>query len=143
MTKQRRSLAGMLNPPAEAPPLPARPADVQTPGVQTPGGVSATARTVARTVARRTVTPEVQTPGLPKYKRLERKEALMWPDDVTALSIMARRLNKTRASEGERITANTLIRVAVALLLGRSQELAGSTEEELRRSLGLPDLQTL
>ena len=51
-------------------------------------------------------------------------------------------LNRTRGGAGERITTNTLIRVAVALLLSRSQDLAGTTEEELRRSLGLPDLQT-
>jgi hypothetical protein len=30
----------------------------------------------------------------------------------------------------------------VALLLSRSQDLAGTTEEELRHSLGLPDLQS-
>jgi hypothetical protein len=48
-------------------------------------------------------------------------------------------LNRGRGGQGERITANTLIRVAVAVLLSRSQELAGATEEELRRSLGLPE----
>ena len=51
-------------------------------------------------------------------------------------------LNRNRGGAGERITTNTLIRVAAALLLSRSQDLAGTTEEELRRSLGLPDLQT-
>lgn len=66
----------------------------------------------------------------------------MWPDQITNLSILARVLNRTRGGAGERITTNTLIRVAVALLLSRSQDLAGTTEEELRRSLGLPDLQT-
>jgi hypothetical protein len=61
---------------------------------------------------------------------------VIWPDQITNLSILARVLNRNR---GERITANTLIRVAVALLLSRSQDLVGTTEEELRRSLGLPD----
>ena len=42
-----------------------------------------------------------------------------------------------RKGAEERITTNTLIRVAVALLLSPSQDLAGTTEEELRRSLGL------
>jgi hypothetical protein len=54
------------------------------------------------------------------------------------MSILARVLNRNRGGAGERITTNTLIRVAVALLLSRSQDLAGTTEEELRRSLGLP-----
>jgi hypothetical protein len=63
----------------------------------------------------------------------------MWPDQITNLSILARVLNRSRGGTGERITTNTLIRVAVALLLSRSQDLAGTTEEELRRSLGLPD----
>ena len=81
-------------------------------------------------------------PGLPKYLRLERKELLIWPDQITNLSILARVLNRNRGGAGERITTNTLIRVAAALLLSRSQDLAGTTEEELRRSLGLPDLQS-
>jgi hypothetical protein len=78
-------------------------------------------------------------PGLPKYLRLERKELLIWPDQITNLSILARVLNRNRRGAGERITTNTLIRVAVALLQSRSQDLVGTTEEELRRSLGLPD----
>jgi hypothetical protein len=82
--------------------------------------------------------PAAEVPGLPKYLRLERKELLIWPDQVTKLSILARVLNRNRRGAGERITTNTLIRVAVALLLSRSQDLAGTTEEELRRSLGLP-----
>ena len=83
--------------------------------------------------------PPASPPGLPKYLRLERKELLIWPDQVTSLSVLARVLNRNRRSAGERITINTLIRVAVALLLSRSQDLAGTTEEELRRSLGPPD----
>jgi len=83
--------------------------------------------------------PPAPAPGLPKYLRLERKELLIWPDQITNLSILARVLNRNRGGAGERITTNTLIRVAAALLLSRSQDLAGTTEEELRRSLGLPD----
>ena len=41
--------------------------------------------------------------------------------------------------QGERITTNTLIRVFVAAGLARADQLAGTTGEELRRSLGLPD----
>ena len=82
--------------------------------------------------------PPAEVPGLPKYLRLERKELLIWPDQITQLSILARVLNRNRRGAGERITTNTLIRVAAALLLSRSQDLAGTTEEELHRSLGLP-----
>jgi hypothetical protein len=92
---------------------------------------------------RQSAAPAPQAPagirGLPKYLRLERKELLIWPDQITNLSILARVLNRNRRGAGERITTNTLIRVAVALLLSRSQDLVGTTEEELRRSLGLPD----
>jgi len=76
-------------------------------------------------------------PELPKYLRLERKELLIWPDQITELSILSRRLNRGRGGEGERLTPNTLIRVAVALLLSRARDLNGTTEEELRESLGL------
>jgi hypothetical protein len=100
-------------------------------------------RPARRRQARQSAAPAPQAPagipGLPKYLRLERKELLIWPDQITNLSILARVLNRNRGGAGERITTNTLIRVAVALLLSRSQDLVGTTEEELRRSLGLPD----
>jgi hypothetical protein len=142
---KRGSLAGLQPASAAPPPLPARPdtplpAETQTPVQQTPE--------VARPPGKgrppgTPAGPEAQTPasppGLPKYLRLERKELLIWPDQVTNLSILARVLNRNRRGAGERITTNTLIRVASALLLSRSQDLAGTTEEELRRSLGIPD----
>jgi hypothetical protein len=155
---KRGSLAGLQPAPASPPPLPARlatppPAEVQTPVQQAPEVRSTEVRTpeVARTTRGRR--PEGQPaapasrasaapPGLPKYLRLERKELLIWPDQITKLSILARVLNRNRGGAGERITTNTLIRVAVALLLSRSQDLAGTSEEELRRSLGLTDLQS-
>ena len=160
---KRGSLAGLQPLPAAPPPLPARPAasppaEIQTPVQRTPEVRSTEVQTsevqtseVARTTRKRRpkgrpaapvprVPPEV--PGLPKYLRLERKELLIWPDQITNLSILARVLNRNRGGAGERITTNTLIRVAAALLLSRSQDLEGTTEEELRRSLGLPDLQT-
>jgi len=156
---KRGSLAGLQPAPAAVPSLPARPAgppapEVQTPVRQTPEAQSTEVRTpeVARARGGRRAlrgapaggqarTP-ASSPGLPKYLRLERKELLIWPEQITNLSILARVLNRNRRGAGERITTNTLIRVAVSLLLSRSQDLAGTTEEELRRSLGLPDLQT-
>ena len=150
MSPGKRSLADYQPAPVAAPPLPAHPAAVpaeaQTPVQQTPEVQSTEVQTpeVARPKSRRQpaasaarTRPEV--PGLPKYLRLERKELLIWPDQITKLSILARVLNRNRGGAGERITTNTLIRVAAALLLSRSQDLEGATEEELRRSLGLPD----
>jgi hypothetical protein len=48
------------------------------------------------------------------------------------------RRRRGRSTVGERITDNTLVRVAIDLLLTRADDLAGVTEEELRASLGLP-----
>jgi len=150
---KRGSLAGLQPPPAVPPPLPARPpvspAEVQTPEqqtsevrsteVQTPEAASL--RSARRRPRQPAAAPKAPagSPALPKYLRLERKELLIWPDQITNLSVLARVLNRNRGGAGERITTNTLIRVAAALLLSRSQDLAGTTEEELRRSLGLPD----
>jgi hypothetical protein len=146
---KRGSLAGLQPAPVVPPPLPARPAaspaDIQTPEQRTPEVRSTEVQTPeavrpkgVRQVAAPEPRPPAEVPGLPKYLRLERKELLIWPDQITKLSILARVLNRNRRGAGERITTNTLIRVAVALLLSRSQDLAGTTEEELRRSLGLP-----
>lgn len=79
----------------------------------------------------------------PRYDELERKEARLRPDQVAELSRLARELareaRKSRPA-GEtpaRITDNTLIRVAVDMLLAHSDQLAGIDEEHLRRSVGL------
>ena len=112
--------------------------EVQSPEVRSPRGRR---RSPGRPAVTETRAP-VASPGLPKYLRLERKELLIWPEQITNLSILARVLNRNRGGAGERITTNTLIRVAASLLLSRSQDLAGTTEEELRRSLGLPDLRS-
>jgi hypothetical protein len=126
--------------PAAPPPPEVRTPVQQTPEVQTPEVAKREGRRRGRPQAQAPAgTATAQAPGLPKYLRLERKELLIWPDQITNLSILARVLNRNRDAAGERITSNTLIRVAVALLLSRSQDLAGTTEEELRRSLGLPD----
>ncbi len=72
-----------------------------------------------------------------RYDQLERKETRLRPDQYNRLSGISRSLNRARAGAGERITENTLIRVAIDLLLQREADLAGSTETELRRSMGL------
>lgn len=125
---KRGSLAGLQPVPAAPPPLPARPAaspaDTQTPEQRTPEVRSSEVQTPeavrpkgVRQAAAPEPRPPAEVPGLPKYLRLERKELLIWPDQITKLSILARVLNRNRRGAGERITTNTLIRVAVALLL--------------------------
>jgi hypothetical protein len=74
-----------------------------------------------------------------KWTELERKECRFRDDQLLDLTALARRLQRAKAQgSGERITDNTLIRVAVDLLLENHQDkLAGATEEELRKSVGL------
>lgn len=82
------------------------------------------------------------TAGLPKYQQLRRREARVHEGQVEPLARLTRQVNKARrrpdgTMAGERITDNTLLRVAIDLLLARADELNGTTEEELAASLGL------
>lgn len=72
-----------------------------------------------------------------RYDQYERKEARLRADQYGQLSNTSRRLNRARNGNGERITENTLIRVAIDLLLTREDDLAGTTEAELRKSVSL------
>lgn len=72
---------------------------------------------------------------VPKWKGLERKELRLRADQLDELARLRRTLNRQRAGDGERITENTLIRVAVDVLLARSGRLRGTTEDELRKSV--------
>jgi hypothetical protein len=85
------------------------------------------------------VTPAPRSaPRVPKYLALERKEARLRGDQVDSLASLARRVNRQKPSRGgERITENTLIRVAVDWLLSQEEHVGGSTEEEIRRGLGV------
>lgn len=78
---------------------------------------------------------EGDDPSLPRYLRLTRKEVRFREDQLDALDRVARRLVRARRGGGERITENTLVRVAVDLLLERADALSGATEAELLRSL--------
>jgi hypothetical protein len=83
-------------------------------------------------------TSEVRDSGSlegPKYLTMERMDARLRPDQVTALAELRRQVNGQRTARSERITDNTLLRVAVDLLLTRSGRLAGNTEDELRESV--------
>ncbi|MFD1213266.1 hypothetical protein ACFQ36_14580 [Arthrobacter sp. GCM10027362] len=85
---------------------------------------------------------ESGTHGVPKYLQLRRREARVYDEQADALTLLARRLNNGRQlpngkTSGERITDNTLLRLAIDLLLARADDLEGTTEEELAASLGL------
>ena len=83
----------------------------------------------------------VPEPGttLPRYLTMERLEARLPLAQAKSLDGLVRRLNDARPrGVGERITVNTLLRVAADLLLARAGEIAGTTEAELRASVGLP-----
>jgi len=71
----------------------------------------------------------------PLYLRLERKETRLRVDQYEALTVHARRLNRAKGPGGERITENTLIRVAIDLLLANAENLTGSDEDTLRNSV--------
>lgn len=76
-----------------------------------------------------------ETPTEPMYERLERKDLRLRDDQFAELTALARQLMRARTVKVERITENTLIRVAIDLLLADSQRLRGSTESELRKSV--------
>lgn len=71
------------------------------------------------------------------FDKLERKETRLSADQYAELTTIARGLNRSRAGEGHRITENTLIRLGIDLLRERAGDLSGTTEDELRASLGL------
>jgi hypothetical protein len=74
-------------------------------------------------------------PRPPLYRRLARKEARLREDQFIALSRLVRILARRRTTRrGPRLTENTLIRVAIDLLLTRADQLAGDTEDEIRAS---------
>lgn len=71
----------------------------------------------------------------PAYLEFERKETRLRVDQLRELTEHARRLNRMKGVGGQRITENTLIRIAVDLLLADIDRADGSTEERIRRSL--------
>ncbi len=77
---------------------------------------------------------DADRPG-PRYLTYQRKEARLSDEQADRLTALTRRLNKARRGRGERITDNTLIRIAVDQLLTREGDLAGTTEHELSHSL--------
>lgn len=74
-------------------------------------------------------------PEAPLFARLSRKEVRVREDQLAALGALARELMRARRIKAERITENTLIRVAIDLLLAQHTQLRGATEHELRASV--------
>lgn len=71
----------------------------------------------------------------PLFARLARKEVRVRDDQLMDLATVSKRLMRARAVRVERITDNTLIRVAIDLLLTHQADLSGSTEAELLDSV--------
>lgn len=116
------------------------------PAAETTSGPSpSTARTApaSRTDTAAAAAGESDQAALPLYLQLVRKEARLRQDQVDDLTRHIRRLNQLRRRrdgvDGERITENTLIRVAVDLLLSRADRLAGATEDQIRTSVTATD----
>lgn len=68
-------------------------------------------------------------------KQLSPKYVPLRGDQQIELDVVARELQAARSHKGERITANTVIRVAVDLVLAHRGRLVGDTEEELLDNL--------
>ena len=62
------------------------------------------------------------------------KQALIRPDQQTALDHLARQLHDARSVKGERITANTLLRVAIDGVIEHGDRLHGDNEIQLLAS---------
>lgn len=69
------------------------------------------------------------------YLRFVRKETRLREDQQNALTQHARRLNRAKRSGAPRITDNTLIRVAIDLLLDHIDDAAGDDEESILKAL--------
>jgi hypothetical protein len=81
------------------------------------------------------VLTELVTSKLPKYLTLERKEVRLPSAHIDELTRLVRRLNRQRKGKDERITENTLIRIAVSLLADFGERIEGNNENELLESL--------
>jgi hypothetical protein len=92
-------------------------------------------RTTKFTDFQNTEVSDSNTSEVPKYLTLVRKEARLREDQLQDLTNLTRSLNRKRKGSGERITENTLIRIAVDLLMNQSDELKGTTEQELLASI--------
>jgi len=143
----KRNLSALLDtsitaaPPDEDTAAPATPVDHAAAADQA-GAVPADALPVKpatpRTKTTRAIQSRARASAGPRYLELDRKELRIRGDQGDDLTVLTRQLNRARKGEGERITDNTLIRVAIDLLLRDGANLQGTTEADLLRS-ALPD----
>ncbi len=143
----KRNLSSLLDtsitaaPPDEDTAAPATPADHAAAADQA-GAVPADALPVKpatpRTKTTRAIQSRPRASAGPRYLELDRKELRIRGDQGDDLTVLTRQLNRARKGDGERITDNTLIRVAIDLLLRDGANLQGTTEADLLRS-ALPD----
>lgn len=97
------------------------------------GDQAARGKTPTKTTPRRPAPPAVEAG--PRYLEMQRVDGRIRPDQSEDLAALRRRILRGRADRSERITDNTLLRVAVDLLLARVPELVGDTEDEMAASL--------
>ena len=71
----------------------------------------------------------------PRYQQMARMEARIRHDQVRDLADLRRAVAANRTDKTERITDNTLVRIAVDFLLAHRELLEGNTEDELRASV--------
>lgn len=112
---------------------PAKP--TPAPAASRPSARPSTPRKTAKTKVRE-AQPDTAAGGV-GYENLERKDVRLHERQLDALADLTRKLNRRRAGEGHRITENTLIRLSIDLLLQRADDLEGTTEADLARSLKL------
>lgn len=93
------------------------------------------ARTVPSVKPRAPRSKQTAEPELPAYLRLVRKETRLREDQQNQLTLHARKLNRAKAAGTARITDNSLIRVAVDLLLSRIEKASGDDERAILESL--------
>lgn len=112
-------------------PVPTEPAPISAPEAPAP----VAAPTVRAAVKEKAPIEVTEVGGGAHYLTFVRKETRLREAQMDALAAKARQVNRNKTDGGERITDNTLIRIAVDLLLARADKLAGSTEDELRNSV--------
>lgn len=76
-----------------------------------------------------------QSADVPRYEQFVRSEARLRPDQLSGLAELRRRLQSSRQDRSERLTDNTLIRVAVDALLSQADDVTGDTEDQIRDSV--------
>ena len=131
----RRDLGSMLGGDiaVAGPPAP----QVEKPAPTAPtANVAPTAAPVSALAAQPAAEPQ-DVRSVPRWLTYERKETRIRPDQLEWVEAQRKELNQRRQGAGERLTDNTLIRVALDLLKQHQEELQGFTEDQLRKSLGL------